>query len=363
MKIIDILEYYKPTKWKIIATIVLFIVVGFVPIPYHNNLFMLYLIWLMGASHLLVVIFLIPHLLISYAVVCRICFISKKDDYSAWRKAILIAIAVLLPFAVLAISFSKDINDSYYLKAAEAKMDVSKCDKIKGAGRIVRCYERISYLKNSSAFCDSIKNARYRDNCYMQISRIDLKSVNKCEKIVDNFLKARCLHEFARGKNDISICAKIPDFRGPKSYSKEACYIKMAIATKDESICSNIEEVKERSHDEYEKSMTVAEVKKKIMERPLLIGNPYWQSRISCYTRVAEAKKDESVCENIKNNCDKANCIFKVARDKKDKSVCDKIQKYDSRCAMSKEKCYERYVEIPSWQESQKDWGKGGGSN
>ncbi len=107
MKTIDILKYFRLTKWRIIAAIISFVIIGVVPIPDGGNLFRLSLVLFMaaivlpGASFFVVLLIFIPHLLISYAIACGICFVVKKEDYSTSRKIILIAIAVLFFLTVL----------------------------------------------------------------------------------------------------------------------------------------------------------------------------------------------------------------------------------------------------------------------
>jgi len=108
-------------------------------------------------------------------------------------------------------------------------------------------------------------------------------------------------------KQDISICEKsIKD-----TNKKDICYGMIANMTKDWSICDRI-----------------------TTQAP----------KCNCYSKMAFAKKDPSLCEQCNGNqggtLTYENCYYDIAKAKQDSSICDMIQNPESRCF-----CYSRFAE------------------
>lgn len=215
------------------------------------------------------------------------------------------------------ISFCDKIQDSSRDKAICYSMvgmytkDVSVCNKIESdpeSGYYYRddCYRMwLSSFKKDPKICEKIVDVDSRDSCYLNIARFS-PSVSLCNKIKNNTEgKSSCYALVARDKKDAFLCAKIED-----GMSKKTCYVNVAVAKEDMSVCDNI----------------VAEGD----ERTLCYGGGYLM--------LALLKKDVGFCDKIDTEAEFKNvCYVEVAAATQDKTICKKISGIQAKEA--KEKC------------------------
>lgn len=102
---------------------------------------------------------------------------------------------------------------------------------------------------------------------------------------------SQCLEQYAREKNDGSVCGRITEV----SY-RNSCYSSMAGKLSDLSICEKITDVNQKD---------------------------------SCYSQMANQLSDPALCEKMRNLNNKDNCYFDVARRFGDSSYCDMIASSD----------------------------------
>lgn len=117
-----------------------------------------------------------------------------------------------------------------------------------------------------------------------------------------------------------SICAKIIDqnsFDQGKEYSKEDCYTRVAEAKQDIGICDNIQNEPSDYIKDYHK--------------------------IVCYSAVAIAKRDASMCEKIDSTYMKDKCYEPIAIFTQNPDICAKI--YEE---VSKNECYTKVQQCKS---------------
>ncbi|MCU0653069.1 MAG: hypothetical protein MUD10_02310 [Candidatus Pacebacteria bacterium] len=140
----------------------------------------------------------------------------------------------------------------------------------------------------------------------------------------DVIVRDSCIAQVAEAVSDPSICGKTSD---PDSVTTALCYYETAIVTNDVSACAKAS----RKADGYGASIV--------------------SPRDDCYLTIAVALKDASICENTSLNgahhlssSDRSKCYYQVAVAKKDVSICDKItpdmiQTYSGSEDTSKEAC------------------------
>lgn len=86
--------------------------------------------------------------------------------------------------------------------------------------------------------CESL-HSEQKYSCIYQFARIK-KDVSLCDKLTPDSSKYGCYFDVTLTVNDISICGKIPEqlqFSSNGQLIREACYTSMAFANKDKSMC------------------------------------------------------------------------------------------------------------------------------
>lgn len=189
-----------------------------------------------------------------------------------------------------------DISDGdCYIKIAEAKKDISFCDKIQDSSRDKAiCYSMVGMYTKDESVCNKIgsdpeSGYYYKDECYGRWVNSFRKDPKICEKIGSD----SCYLDIARFSPSLSLCNKIKN----NTEAKSVCYALVAYDKKDSSLCAKVED------GMYKKT---------------------------CYVNVAVAKEDMSVCDNIVDEGDKKTFCYgggylMLALLKKDVGFCDKI--------------------------------------
>lgn len=185
-------------------------------------------------------------------------------------------------------AYTKD-KDLCYSRFASSYKDERICEKV-GADR-ARCYYSVALEKRDLSLCDKVsiydKNScigyvtndpvncgTLNDSCLNAIVKIT-EDKEVCEKAVDKY---RCL---AIATRDFSLCTRIDN-----QWGRDHCYLDLAELLKEASICSNIEE----KYDVY----------------------PFYHWRDDCYSMLAQQKNDKSICKNIVDNKLRKECYLDI---------------------------------------------------
>lgn len=182
--------------------------------------------------------------------------------------------------------FNKILSTLKVLTSTPTSSAKSLCDKESDKDA---CYKKNAIAKNDVSLCDLMSGtidtwgslAVYQKNdCYTKIA-VTTKSFQIC----DTKLKSdpMCYNNVAVAIGDVSACDKVPQ---EGSYRND-CYVKIAQAKKDLSICYKI---KNTTGNKYGQD------------------NSFWENE-QCYSAVAIAKQDKSICDLIKNSLNLITCV------------------------------------------------------
>lgn len=202
------------------------------------------------------------------------------------------------------------------------------------------CDTRLSYSRcvNSSGHKIAInaKNDASRFNqilSSLKINPSEIKSEYVPLCIAERDVDA-CYKKNAIAKNDINLCdlmsGSIDTWGSLAAYQKNDCYQKIAILNKDFSICDQ----KLGSDPMCYQDVAVATGADSMCEKVSQEGG----YRNACYQKIAEQKKDLSICYKIENTLDSKGkkfweneaCYSMVAIAKKDASICKLIKNVSS---------------------------------
>lgn len=171
-------------------------------------------------------------------------------------------------------------------------------------------FNKGDYNYNES-LCEKVSVQESRYECYMMMA-LARENETLCEKAGE--AKKVCYAEVAVAKKDETLCEKTGEIREP-------CYEAVAMAKADENLC------KKTGEEEIDFcNMYVATIKKDevLCEK---IRSEYLRN--VCYMDIAKAKKDESICERAE---DRASCYTELAIIKNAETLCEKAEELKGRC-------------------------------
>jgi hypothetical protein len=132
------------------------------------------------------------------------------------------------------------------------KADINTCKELTEQVKRDWCYWIVALSSNDVKICDQIQHSIYKDGCYMGVAMAS-NTISLCDsvKLEDHAkifaTKKRCK---ALVNGDLSVCDQITEPRA----QREACYLTIATALKDMSMCDKIT-------DSSSKDLCVSEVK------------------------------------------------------------------------------------------------------
>ena len=188
------------------------------------------------------------------------------------------------------------------------------CEKMRDRDAVYICYSNVAE-NNDDSICSKIINESYRDYCYrVRINRGYSNDSSICSRIVDQEARAFCYDKIARRTKDPELCEKArlvydqcykENLTWCKHYGNwpDWCYLDIAIDENEPSLCDKIEG---SDNGIYCRAITKADY--------LLCANINGEDlEILCYRKVAEIKKDESICEKITDSWERDHCYNGVA--------------------------------------------------
>ncbi len=164
-------------------------------------------------------------------------------------------------------------QDSCYNMFATTEMNVSLCGKIQAEKLSGTCYNALAMLKKDFTICEAIGNQSIKRDCYS----------NMCETL--KTYTQDCLSEMAAKTQNEAYCSRLDET------SKGVCYLGVAVAKQEPSICEKISSSMKIDTPNYKLAIS---------------------QRDSCYYKVAIAKNDSSVCETIVNSARRENCTLMI---------------------------------------------------
>jgi hypothetical protein len=144
------------------------------------------------------------------------------------------------------------------------------------------------------------------DDCFSDFAR-EFKDVSICEYVLDNITRDSCYYSVALIVGNSSICDRIVNGRF-SAMDRAECYYKIAEKLDDSSICNQIKEKQSDIQVQFLRSVKkmcfgVLTLNSSIceeLEHTGSIDHPkYLSLRNECFGKIAEDKKDSSLCKKI----------------------------------------------------------------
>jgi hypothetical protein len=196
--------------------------------------------------------------------------------------------AILFLGIILGLFLSGCFMDSE-IAAAVAKGSYKMCDELdtsKNKERIDDCYSQVAVKKGDEKVCASLKPGTSRTNCYEGVA-IKLEKPELCKNIDAQWNQRNCYTKIAISKGEKDICKQVTDL-------PDDCYLEFAKNSNNPKDCEGV--MKEQASSDQ------------------------------CYSYLATAKKDESLCTKVVAQASKDDCILAVAPQVNGNLLCPKIQ-------------------------------------
>lgn len=188
--------------------------------------------------------------------------------------------------------------------------------------------------KRSLSDCQKVENdvlKRFCIDIYYNDLAISTKNPELCKSIGDMFdTRDECFKEVAKLTNNPEVCKGIGEELGVNS-----CFEALAVATKNPSICRNVG-CANCTYDKHLKQVCFEKVAESTNNPDICENNEDIDSKNFCFINVAVALKDISICEKVKSDGVWliSNCYTDVAVNTKNLEICEKImyEPYRSEC-------------------------------
>lgn len=132
----------------------------------------------------------------------------------------------------------KKLTTTTLLETTTTLSELEKCANLTDEFDKPRCYRNLAINKKNELICDAIpeefEEYKHRTKCYIGVA-IATRDISICEKFTDDEKIVFCIHEVAIGTNNVSLCDIIPD-----EYTiKYHCYLSLR-DTENKSIIDKI---------------------------------------------------------------------------------------------------------------------------
>ena len=192
--------------------------------------------------------------------------------------------------------FFSDDSDCYEGVASQ-KQDFKICNMIQSTSKRDKCY--FNYVTNryrepQLEICDLIQLKDIKDYCFNHIATT-LKQIEICQRIQNQTIKDDCTSTISLSlTTNLDDCNELNnEDNGFQSRYKDKCIVRVAINTKEDMLCANLEDI---------------------------------NSGDICYLEVAIEKSDFNLCYNINNEGSKNTCFQRVAWKTKDALICNNLE-------------------------------------
>ncbi|MFH1126038.1 MAG: hypothetical protein V1703_02840 [Candidatus Altiarchaeota archaeon] len=225
-------------------------------------------------------------------------------------------------------------RDYCYMGKAVASSDSRLCEGVRNIYKRFSCFSGVANKTGDFLLCERIPLPKERSQCFEGAGRVG--GILACEQIKEQLDKNFCCNGAgALAVNDLSICKKIGELKDTylgydleDYYSYYDCYTNVAVALKSLSICDKIT----MPTSEYNYYMEIHESMKNLsMDENYTPDTNYTYSPsvdyYYCYTAVAAAMRDISICKNVSNiSIRRDECYSGVAAASNNLSICNSME-------------------------------------
>jgi hypothetical protein len=208
-----------------------------------------------------------------------------------------------------------------------------------------KCYSAVAISKADNSICKKLNQSYHKNYCLNALA-MARKDASVCEEISLDYWKASCrsdvMREKAGGcantpegcysasppKSDLTVCEKIRF-----ANERDACYYDAAKSSNDRSICLKITDDSKQNQCYWEFGAV------NMVDSSTCDGMPTW-SKDDCYSRMAQQKKDASICSKISNATVQETCRGIIGSSISGSSSCDSLSAGEAR-----DQCYYKSAE------------------
>ena len=127
------------------------------------------------------------------------------------------------------------LRDTCYAEFGILRQDIKLCNRAENSGSKFYCYEGIAESQNSSSLCSQIEDSYWGNICFKAVG-MNTNDPQLCDKITTSGLRNSCILDVSLDLEDETVCSGIQD----SAPLTERCYTKVAVAKKDLTICRNL---------------------------------------------------------------------------------------------------------------------------
>jgi hypothetical protein len=180
--------------------------------------------------------------LIGSLIVIFICLLFDKK-VSLTKKSIFFIILFLIVVPLPAYSNYAKANDHKIINENNGLWQVSDqkiCDRMSIFSKYAKedCYVSVLNLTKDILICDKFVTSFRKDQCYFDIA-ISTITPNNCDKIESDNYRDDCYSSISSKTHDSTLCDKMRI----KLVEKDNCYLHIAIAKKELTVCEKISNI------------------------------------------------------------------------------------------------------------------------
>ena len=214
-------------------------------------------------------------------------------------------------------------KDACLLEFAKLTLQPEDCSKISNALKEEECYYSVAISSYNYEICGRINNSAKSQKCIGEIASISL-DVEACSKITSDETRYACFAEVGSGLRNAETCRLIPE-----NYSKDGhklrltCYTNAGIVAPD--VCLEYGTYTEFAtcYDQIPREQRTIGLCEKVN------GD---DAKAECYTDVAKASDDYTICDNTPNSKYKESCYETlIDEDIVSDEFCDSLSASDTK--------------------------------
>ena len=178
------------------------------------------------------------------------------------------------------------------------------CSKIENLDDRDECYVNNAKNAKSILVCNNINDKRTLAYCYTLVAEAK-KDESICNTLqTDKYWTDICYKKVAEAKKDPSLCAKLPS-----GTNKDDCYNNIALSASKPELCKDIN--KESLMLECIYTIALERENPQICA-VYMPSYEYFLNKAICYKKIAVKTKDISICDHITVDIIKNNCIEEI---------------------------------------------------
>ncbi|RLG69721.1 MAG: hypothetical protein DRO04_02970, partial [Candidatus Iainarchaeum archaeon] len=223
----------------------------------------------------------------------------------------------------------EDVKEECILSLVEVVPDKNACLKIKNKNRKNSCLFSVASQLKEASICDEIDKKFYAklwNECYRIVAE-DTLNLSYCDILTDEEIKGRCYGGVISKTAEYDKCKELKPLQYQTEQPHKArdyCYYELAVDKGEYRFCDEIWHDRTKGYCYGEVNYN-----KSVEDESVSAGTKCNElegiSKDYCLKKSAELSKDEGLCSNIEDGSIKGTCYVEVAKLKLDTSICNNL--------------------------------------